>query len=1052
MNQSLLKNLYVGLAVLLGTGAFATADRPAWSADGEPLLKPGIAVHSFGVSPDAGTDGKAVLRLYNTSERVYQDAFQRDLPTVDTYTHHHWDIGSMGNIYGIAIDDKRNIYTTASANWSPGYLGRGDSDTKNVEIGYGAIGAGTANGDESSNEDVSVFESKEAAGTIYKIDANSGDVIRFTSLPQENMTFTHQVCEGTGDDITRNTGPGLGNIVFDKFHNQFFVSNFSDGKIYRIAMNGQKKGQPFDTKLGGVNSDGSAYGLTISNDGTKLYFGTIEIKNNPTKPRIFSVELDNDGDFKAHDLLGGNHTQTEATLRDDLRYTQNIGGESVTNGIWAAISDLTFTPDDELMVGVRVGCKESFASSYNHGGIVYLLQKGTDGKYKKNSDKVPGTGTSYRGIPNDTNDPDKRAGWYQDSNGDDHYNYDAGVIPLHPHYSGQLDEEALKRGPDDGYGGVAVWQINENQYDFYATSADIKTGEGVHGFLQFSDTFKVNSKAVVIEAFGYKSVDSSTDDDSNQGHKYDYKGIGGDVEVLSVIPVSIGSYVWIDDGDGEQGSTDDECLDGATVTLHRAEDMNAKVYDIDGAEVSAQQTQNCGKYYFGNLPEGNYRVCVVPANNSKAYFAPTINQNGQDNNESETDSNIKEKINGEYCSGTFGVFANIEPQELTNDRGDDADNTHDTWGNMTVDFGFIKKVFDLALIKTLDGDANKKYKIGDTVTFTITVKNQGDVNATDVVVKDTLPAGLELDDDRWKSDGTLKTPIALIEPGEEETVQIKCKITDNVGEQDTLINVAEIQSGKNDLNLTDVDSVPGNNPCDTDMNNDNNYDGGTSDGCDDVDPAPIKIDQHFDLALVKLVKEPKNSYKPGDKVTFTIGVANQGTVTGKNIQIRDIIPDGLKLADSKWKRVGSEAVLKTPISSLAPKGYATRDITFTIAKNFNETKKIINIAEIKLADNDLNLTDDDSNPNDNPCKADIEHNNDINSSAANAGGCDDVDPAWITVNQENLSATPGAVDGECDCAGVESNKVDATSLMGVALMVLVSLLMGVLAMRPRTSL
>jgi len=38
MNQSLFKNLFVGFAVLLGVGAFASAD---------PLLQPGYAVHTL---------------------------------------------------------------------------------------------------------------------------------------------------------------------------------------------------------------------------------------------------------------------------------------------------------------------------------------------------------------------------------------------------------------------------------------------------------------------------------------------------------------------------------------------------------------------------------------------------------------------------------------------------------------------------------------------------------------------------------------------------------------------------------------------------------------------------------------------------------------------------------------------------------------------------------------------------------------------------------------------------------------------------------------------
>ena len=1010
MKNLLTRVIALSVMVLFGlsTAAFA---RPAWAPDAnETLLKAGIAVHSFGVSPDADTDGKAVLRLYNTSERIYQDSFQRNIPTVDTYTHHAWDIGSMGNVYGITIDKKRNIYTAASANWSQGYLGRGDSDHANVEIGYGAIGAGTATNDDLNNEDVSVLEDLNASGTVYRIDAKTGDVIRFATLPQQAMVFTHKVCEGTGNDLRRNTGPGLGNIVYDKFHNQFFVSDFSDGKIYRLSQDGNLTGQPFNTRLGGVGQDGSAYGLSISPDGKKLFFGTIEIHNNPTKPRIFSVEINEDGSFAATDLLSGNHTQTEAVLRDDVRYTQNIGGDSVNNGLWAAISDLTFTPEKELMVGVRVGCEDDFATSYNHGGVVYLLKQDANGKYQAPSAKVPGTGTSYQNNPSGTNNPEDRAGWYQDQNQDDHYNYDAAAIPLHPHYSGQLDEEALKRGPDDGYGGVAIWQQASGAYDFYATSADIKTGEGVHGFMQFSSAFHITSKAVIKEAFGYKSVESSTDDDSNQGHKYDYKGIGGDVEVLSVLPVSIGSYVWEDsDKDGIQDGGE-PCINGATVSLFYKEQNGtfSSAVNLAGQPVVSQNTGangTCGSYFFDNLPEGDYKVCVTPPAGPAYEYTPTPIQTTTDNNDTENDSNIftsNSSLPGcEHESGTFTLVANSEPIEQNGYIGDTADNSsHDTWGNMTVDFGFIKHTFDLALVKKIKGDPNTKYEPGDTVTFTIGVLNQGNVEAKNVLIKDYIPNGLVLNDNRWTQHGNtavLNNPIATIAPnGGTEAVEIVFTIDPNLQSEDNLVNVAEISSASNDYHLADKDSTPDDKTCDAnnhDLANDNDV--LNTQGCDDLDPAVVKIGQHFDLALIKKSTVPAGTViNPGDTVTFDISITNQGTVDATNVVIKDYVPAGLVLNDNGWTQNGNTASYNQPLT-IAKGMTKTVQVTFKVDPNF-QGNTIVNWAEIGGADNALNKADDDSVPGDKQCMpADLLHNNDL----ADINGCDDIDPEPIHIGQ-----------------------------------------------------
>ena len=56
-------------------------------------------------------------------------------------------------------------------------------------------------------------------GTIYKVDGLTGEVTKFA-------------------DIETNSGPGLGNIKFDKAHRQFFVSDIDSGLIHRISIDG----------------------------------------------------------------------------------------------------------------------------------------------------------------------------------------------------------------------------------------------------------------------------------------------------------------------------------------------------------------------------------------------------------------------------------------------------------------------------------------------------------------------------------------------------------------------------------------------------------------------------------------------------------------------------------------------------------------------------------------------------------------------------------------------------------------------------------------------
>ena len=1026
MKNLLTRVIALSVMVLFGlsTAAFA---RPVWAPDAnETLLKAGIAVHSFGVSPDADAgDDHAVLRLYNVHERGYLNyditAWDAQRPTNDfnqTYTYSDWTVEKIGNIYGIAIDRQKNIYVTASANWSPGYTGGGQSATNQVQVRYGDIGGGA--------------DDLNASGTIYRIDAKSGQAKVFAVLPQTAMNITHKVC-GNNVEVSRTTGPGLGNVVYDKFHNQFFVSNFSDGKIYRIEHNGTVSSHSFNTGLGGIGSNGSAYGLAISPQGDKLFFGTIEIQGDfhNYKPRIFSVRLLTDGSFASTDAL--NALDQEAQLVENLKYSQNIGGSGVNDGTWAAYSDLSFTPDGELLAGVRVGCEDDFATSYNHGGVAYLLKQNNNGKYNIPSIKTTPTAdqsTTYDNEPTDTNDATTRAGH------SDKERFDAGSIPLRPKTSDT--QNRLEFGPDDGYGGVAVWQDTNGTVDLFVTSSDISTETGVHGFMQFSGDFNITDKATIERAMGYKAVKSSTTATSNEDKKYDYKGIGGDVEVLSVVPVSIGSYAWIDDGDGKQDNRD-VCLNGATVTLHHDENMSAKVYEIDGTtEVQPQDTHDCGKYHFENLPEGNYRVCITPPDNNVIHYEPTVDQNGGDNNDSEFDSNIKEEINGEYCSGMFTLVANSEPIESTEERGDKVDNVHDTWGNMTVDFGFVKKQFDLSIEKTLV-NSGKTYHPGDDVNFTITVTNEGNMDATNVKIIDYVPAGLEL-----VNSSDINKTIGAIAAGQSKPVTIPFKIKSDF--QGTAIkNCTQISSAGNALGLDDKDSTPNNNAHNAE---------------DDYDCAKVNVAQTFDLALVKVLKGSKSVYKPGETVTFVIGIKNQGTLTATNIQIRDFIPKGLVLNDSAWKESNGIATMKTLIPSLEPGKYIGREISFVIAKDFNETK-IINVAEINSASNALGKDDIDSIPNDNPCSSDISNNNDIDSAKANANGCDDVDPAWLTVEQADKptiidadtittsTATDTTSDTEkpCDCDNVTSNKANAMNTLALLLMSLGTLIVATKILR-----
>ena len=78
--------------------------------------------------------------------------------------------------------------------------------------------------------------------------------------------------------------------------------------------------------------------------------------------------------------------------------------------------------------------------------------------------------------------------------------------------------------------------------------------------------------------------------------------------------------------------------------------------------------------------------------------------------------------------------------------------------------------FDLALIKQLDDGTNiATTEPGGTVTFTLTVTNQGNVDATDIELIDHIPQGITLNDPNWTNNAnntaTLTNPIPSLPAG-----------------------------------------------------------------------------------------------------------------------------------------------------------------------------------------------------------------------------------------------------------------------------------------------
>ena len=171
------------------------------------------------------------------------------------------------------------------------------------------------------------------------------------------------------------------------------------------------------------------------------------------------------------------------------------------------------------------------------------------------------------------------------------------------------------------------------------------------------------------------------------------------------------------------------------------------------------------------------------------------------------------------------------------------DGDADANSNLTVDFGLVYN-FDLALRKTLAAGQANPVQRNATVRFTIEVYNQGTVAARNIVVSDTLPAGLQLADPDWTAgSGNLatRTIAGPLAPGASTAVTLTVRVL-NTALAGELRNVAEISSAQDNQgqpvpSILDRDSDP-----DGDAGNDPEVDdeiGNAGGDEDDADPAVV---------------------------------------------------------------------------------------------------------------------------------------------------------------------------------------------------------------------
>jgi gliding motility-associated-like protein len=449
------------LALFLTEPLWAQPFNLPWDPDPDcnSIVTSGIAAVTCGTTPGIPEDERWTFGLINVTDAL-PAAGRIDVTfNQDMYHHPTWHVDFIGNVFGITIDHCGNIYTTASSNYSSFFF------TGESILRYGNIGGGA--------------DDLDAAGTIYKIDAETGQATPFAVLPQQAYTFEHLSCEGFPPlTVQRTTGPGLGNITFNHETFQFYVTNFEDGRIYRLDIFGNILDSydplSYDNGAPGINDlPELAYGITVSNDKSELFFGTCGSISAGIETSIYSIELNPDGSFAG--------TADNTSLPAGATWDNYVGSEQFhveiiptpTFGNTSFISDLEFTPDGNLLVGTRAGCDNSLQTSYGHSGRSLIF------------------GDSGAGIYDD------QIGVFYISDGD-------------------LDD-------NNAYGGVSVYQNPDGTIEYVFSCADMLSEDGPHGIAVLPEGVygTIFNPAAPMGAISYTIPPLE-----------DPKGIGGDVVVF----------------------------------------------------------------------------------------------------------------------------------------------------------------------------------------------------------------------------------------------------------------------------------------------------------------------------------------------------------------------------------------------------------------------------------------------------------------------------------------------------------------------------------------
>jgi len=356
------------------------------------------------------------------------------------------------------------------------------------------------------------------------------------------------------------------------------------------------------------------------------------------------------------------------------------------------------------------------------------------------------------------------------------------------------------------------------------------------------------------------------------------------------------------------------------------------------------------------------------------------------------------------------VDSDPDSDEDTDDLDDGIDD--DDEDETTVNVG---QVYDLSLTKTVTSSG--PYMPGGNITYTLTLSNDGSIDANNIEITDTPAADLTFVSSNAATNANVTETstgiwvVTALSSQTTETIEVTYQIASNFMGS-SIGNNAQITADDGD----DVDSDP-----DSDEDTDDLGDGIDD---DDEDETTTSVGQVYDLSLIKTVIGSKN-YVLGDNVTYQITVSNDGSINANNIEVTDTPSSGLIYVSSNASgntNVTENSPGTWTISAVAAMTEEVIEVTYQVDPNFTGST-LGNNAQITADDGD----DVDSDPDSDEDTDDLGDGIDD----------DDEDDAVITIDNYDIALSKSVATASPYNAGdnvtfdivvTNEGSVDATSI------------------------